>query len=347
MVQQIIPSGASVDTDLDNIRDLISEPYVNSALGPFYSVPFADGSVPELVKAAAATVTTAYFLDAKWGQRGAGTSSSQGKALKDWADDMLKKMQEGRVKLYLADGTEVTRTNPLMSTTGAEDDYPKTKVQVFLMVLVAKHDPADRGLKLRESYEEVFRNLDKTVLPKLKRFKLKKSVPRLFKDQGLGGPGTRKWVSNSPGGPGTRKWVSNSPWVARVKGFNKPLISGRGRGGSKLIEGMTVYWRSRGKRSGKVVYDVHLLNEKPYAAYLQEGYRAFRLTTKKARGRAGSADYLKIPFGPGQFIFRDTVLVGRHRGGMPGRKFIVWLNRDRDEAQGMVEDQIGSAVRAS
>ena len=190
---------------------------------------------------------------------------------------------------------------------------------------VSKHPSGGESERISR-YVRMWRNLDKTVLPDFKKNKLDRVVPEMFRG----------------GGPPGARWVSNSDWVQRTKGFNAPLISAQGRGLGKdtLAGSLDVSWRTRGQRSGKIVHDVFHMSPKVYSAYLTDGYNAFTQTTKKARGRAGASDMLRIPAGGGNWIFRRSVLIGSQRGGMPPREHVVWLDEDQKDLGDRIENQI-------
>lgn len=189
-----------------------------------------------------------------------------------------------------------------------------------------EHHPRGGESQRVERYVRVWRTLQHTVLPKFKDYKLQ-DVKDMFRE----------------GGPREARWASNSDWVQSVKGFNAPLISkgGTGLGPDTLAGSLDVNWQTRGLGSGRVVHDIHHLSPMTYSAYLQQGYRSFTLTTKKARGRkSGKAGFLSVPIAGGGWIFRKSVTIGSQRGEMPARPHVIWTKDNIEKLSDMIADQI-------
>lgn len=103
-------------------------------------------------------------------------------------------------------------------------------------------------------------------------------------------------------GKGMKRWAPNTSWVARAKGFNKPLFSSPDKSG--IEEKYKVYGSAWSRKLEIVIMNYHKA-----AAWLEQG-----IAGGFKRIRAKNAEYLKIPIAPGKFIFRKSVRKGSRKG---------------------------------
>jgi len=102
-------------------------------------------------------------------------------------------------------------------------------------------------------------------------------------------------------GKGSTKWAMNTRWVAKAKGFNKPLFSSPTKSG--ILDSYRVVVTTRTFRFDLIVTNVHKA-----AAWLERG-----IAGGFKRIYARNAEYLKIPIAPGKFIFRKSVRKGSRK----------------------------------
>ena len=127
---------------------------------------------------------------------------------------------------------------------------------------------------------------------------LDKRLPQMWRGQG-----------QIPGryGEGSRKWAANKPWVARAKGFNKPLFGTRGK---STIQDAYVFSKTTSMRGGASrSIGFRLANTHEAVKYLEEGYPKFTVRPKRAGGT------LAIPYKPGVTMYRKET----HPGPMKPR----------------------------
>ena len=117
-------------------------------------------------------------------------------------------------------------------------------------------------------------------------------IPNMFRNGG---------IIRGPWGKGTKKWAVNTKWVAKAKGFNKPLFSTPSKSG--IENSYRVSHRTRARSFELVVTNIHKA-----AAWLEKG-----IAGGFKRIHATNADYLKIPIAPGRFIYRKSVRKGSRK----------------------------------
>lgn len=135
------------------------------------------------------------------------------------------------------------------------------------------------------------------LIGKFQQYILRHRLPIMWRNQG-----------QIPGryGEGSSKWADNTPWVARAKGFNKPLF--RRRNSSSIRKSYAFSKRVIERTKDYNTIRFRLLNTHPAVKYLEAGYKQFAVTAKGYAGKGSRA--LRIPWSPRVSIYRTYAFPG-------------------------------------